>query len=116
MTVSAGLLFVFAFGVGLCANCLAVGHFRRMQREFHVVALAKLGNDHLDMLLSGTGEQKFFRLRIAPEAQREILFENPVNRDADAIFVRARLWFNCERDRRFGNARGRVEDRCVFIA
>ena len=81
-----------------------------------MVALAKLGNDDLDMLLSGAREQKFFRLRIAPEAQRKILFENAVNCDANAIFIRARFWFDCERDRGFGNARGRVKDRCVFIA
>ena len=55
-------------------------------------------------------------MRVASKTQREILFENPVNRDADAVFVRARLRFNRKRDGGLGDARGWIEDRCAFIA
>ena len=55
-------------------------------------------------------EQKFLRLRVACEAQREIFFENAVNGDADAVFVGARFRFDGESDGRLGNTRGRIED------
>src|SRR6202030_3823846 len=56
LTVAAGLLFVFAFGVGAPADRFAVSDFRRLQREVHVVTLVQLGHHHLYVLLAGTGE------------------------------------------------------------
>ena len=79
LPVPAGLLLVLAFGVGLAANRFAVGNFRRMQSQVHVIALAKLRDHHFDVLLAGAGKQEFLRLRIAAETQRQILLENPVD-------------------------------------
>ena len=40
LAVAAGLLFVFAFGVGFGANGFAVSDLRRMDDQFHVITLA----------------------------------------------------------------------------
>ena len=62
------------------------------------------------MLLSRPGEQEFAGLRIAIEAQCLVLFQNPVDGVAHAIFVVARLGFDGEGDRGFGNLDRRVGD------
>ena len=110
------LLLVLAFRVGLAANRFAVGNFRRMQRQLHVIALAQLRHHHFDVLLPRAAQQKFLRLRIARKTQRQILFQNFVNRHADAVFVRARLRFDRKRDRRLRNARRRIKNRRVLVA
>ncbi len=107
---------VFAFRVGLGANRFAVGNFRRMNHQFHVIPLAQLRHHDFDVLLPGAAEQKFLGLRIAPKAQRQILFQDSVNRDADAVFVRARFRFHRKCNRRFRNPRRRAEDRRVLVA
>ena len=40
LAMAAGLFFVFAFGVGFGANGFAISDFRRMDHQFHVIALA----------------------------------------------------------------------------
>src|ERR1700731_3812683 len=63
LPVSAGLLFVFAFGVGSAANGFAVSDFGRLQRQVHVIALMQFRDHHFYVLLPGTRQQKFLRLR-----------------------------------------------------
>ena len=116
LPVPAGLLLVLALGVGLAANRLAIGHLGRLERQVHVVALVQLGDDHLDVLLPRAGQQKFLGLRVARETQRRILFQNPVNRRADAVLVGARLGLDGERDGRLGNVRRRIMNRRGLVA
>jgi hypothetical protein len=113
--MAARLLFVFAFGVRLPANRFAVGDLGRFQSHFHVVALSQFCDHDLDMLLPGAGEQEFFRLRVAPEAQGEILLENSVDGHADAVFVGPRFRLDRKSDGRFGNARRRIKDRSALV-
>ena len=113
--MAAGLLFVFAFGVGFAANGFAVGDFGRMHDQFDVVALAELGDDDFDVLLPGAAEQKFLGLRIAGEAQGQIFLQNFVNGETDAVFIGAGFGFDGESDGGFGNARGRMKDRSALV-
>jgi hypothetical protein len=61
--------------------------------------------------LSRTRKQELFRLRIAAEVKRRIFFENLVQRDADLLFVLARLRLNRKGNRRFGILDRVVNDR-----
>ena len=67
LAVPAGLFFVLAFDVSLAANGFSVRNFGRLQGEVNVIALVELGDDDLDMLLAGAGEQELLGLRIAHE-------------------------------------------------
>ena len=87
-----------------------------MQRQLHVIALAQLRNHHFDVLLPRAAQQKFLRLRIARKAQRQVLFENLVDGDADAILVRARLRLDGESDRGLRNPRARVIDSGALLS
>ena len=80
------------------------GNLRRVQRHVDAVALLQPADDDFDVLLPGAGQQEFFRLRIAIEAQRLILFENLVDRVAHPVFVVARLGGDGIRDRRLGQS------------
>ena len=111
LAVAARLFFVLAFGVSLAANRFAVGNLGRLQREIDIVALLKLGNDDLDVLLAGAGKQEFFRLRVARKTQRAVFFENFVNGHADLVFVRAALGLNGKSDGRLRQACRRVINR-----
>src|SRR5262249_10159418 len=115
LAVPAGLFLVLAFGVGLTADGFAVGHFGRLQREVHVVALLELGDDHLDVLLAGTGEQKLFGLRIARIAECGVLFQYFVNPYANLVFIGARLRLNRKGDGWLRQTRGGIENRRSFI-
>ena len=116
LAVPAGLFLVLAFGVGLAADRFAVGHLGRVQRQVHVVALVQLGDDHFDVLLARARQQKFLGLRVARKTQRRVLFQNSVNRRADAVFIRARLGLDRERDGRLGNMRQRIVNRRGLVA
>src|SRR5579862_3234548 len=116
LPVATGLFLVLAFRVGLGANGFAIGHLGRVQGELDVIALAELGHDDFDVLLAGTGEQKFLGLRIAAEVQGRVFFENFVDGDADAVFVGASLGLDGKGDRRLGNTRARVVNHRRFVA
>ena len=68
------------------------------------------------MHLARAGQQKFLCLRVTSERQRGIFFQNFVDRDADLLFVLARLWFDRECDRGFGILNRIVNDRMRFVA
>ena len=116
LPVPAGLLLVFAFGVGLAADGLAVGNLGRLQSQLHVVAFAKLGHHDFDVLLARAGKQEFLGLRIAAEAQREVLFQYFVDGRADAVFVRSRFGLDGKGYGGLGNARRRIVDGRVLVA
>jgi len=63
--VPAGLFFVLAFDIGFAADGFAVRDFGRLQSKVDVIPLVELGDDDFDVLLAGTGEQEFLRLRVA---------------------------------------------------
>ncbi len=102
LSVPAGLFLMLAFGVGFPADGFAVRHFGRLQREIDVVALVELGHDDFDVLLAGTGEEKFLGLRIARKAQRGVLFQDFVDGDADFVFIGAAFRFNRKSNGGFG--------------
>src|SRR5208282_2271198 len=116
LAVPAGLLLVFALGVGLAADGFTIGNLGRLQREIDVVALLQLGHNNLNVLLAVSGEQKFLGLRIAGESQRGVFFHNFVNGNADLIFIGAGLGLDRKGDGRFRKLRRLVENGSVFVA
>ena len=108
LAVAAGLLLVAALHVGLAANGLAIGNFRRVQLDIHAVALLQAADDHFDVLLAAAGEQKFLGLRIAIEAQRLIFFEDALDGVAQAVFILAALGRDRKRDRRLRQLHRRI--------
>jgi hypothetical protein len=87
--VAARLLLVLALDVGFAANGFAVRDFGWFESEVDMVALVELGDDDLDVLLAGPGQEKFLGLRIARKAERGIFLQDFMNRDADLVFVSA---------------------------
>ena len=83
------------------ANSFAIGDFWSFQIHFRVVSLLHLGNDYLNVLLAGPGDQEFFRLRVAEEAQHRIFFHELVNADTQFVLVSAGLRLDRKRDGRF---------------
>ena len=67
----------------------------RLNRPKH---LNRLQADDLDVLLARAGKEKFFRLRIARETQGSVFFENPVDGDADLVFIGTGFWLDRECD------------------
>ena len=100
----------------LRANRFAVGNFGRMDHQIDVIALAELGDHDFHVLLAGTAEQELLGLRIATEAQCEVLFEDLVNGDADAVFVGAGLGLDGKGDRRLGNVAPADRKRLAFLS
>ena len=81
-----------------------------------MVTLAQFCDDYFDMLLPRAAQQEFFCLRIARKTQGEIFLQNLVDGDAYAVFVGARLRFDCEGNRRLGNPRARIKNRRVLVS
>ena len=99
--MTARLLLVPALHIGLAADSLAVRNLGRLQIDFGVVALLEFRDDHFDVLLAGSGNQEFFGLRIAEEAQHGVFFHQFVDAGPELVFVGAALGLDRERDRRF---------------
>ena len=78
--------------------------------DVHAVALLQPADDDFDVLLAAAGQQELLGLRVAVEAQRLVLFENPVDGVAHAVFVVARLGFDGEGDGGLGQLDRRIGD------
>ena len=109
LAVAAGLFLVLAFGVGFAADGFAIRNLGRLQREVDVVSLLQLRHNDFHVLLAVAGQQEFLGLWIAQETQRRIFLHDFVNGHADFVFIRARLRFDREGDRRLGQLRGLVD-------
>ena len=107
LPMSAGLLLVPALHVGGAADGLAVGDLGRLEGDIHAVPSLQTADGDFDMLLSGSRHQKLLGLRIAVEAQREVLFEEFMERVTHAVFVTAALRLDGERDGGFRHFHGR---------
>ncbi len=112
----AGLLFVAALHVGFAANGLAVRNLRRFQNHFGVIALLHLRDHDFDVLLAGSGNEEFFGLRIAEEAQHGIFFHQFVDARAQLVFVGAALGLDGESDRRLGQLHPRILNGRALVA
>ena len=64
-----GLLLVPPLNIRGSTDCFAIGDLGRFQRDIHAIPALQSADRDFDMLLPGSGNQKFFRLRIAIEAQ-----------------------------------------------
>src|SRR5258707_5707507 len=106
LTVAAGLFFMLAFDVGFAADGFAVRDFGRLQSEIDVIALVELGDDNFNVLLAGTGEEKFLGLRITRKAERGIFLQDFMNGDADLVFISAGFRLDGKGDGRLGKLRG----------
>ena len=91
LAVAAGLLFVAAVGLGLAADGFAIGNLGRFERDFGVVALFEAADDGLDVRLAGAGDEEFVGLRIAEEADEQVLFHELVDGGRELVFVGAGL-------------------------
>src|SRR5215831_1200787 len=96
----ASLLLMTTLHVGAAANGLAIGHFRRLQVHFGVIALLELRNRDLDMLLAGARDQELLGLVIAEKAKHGIFFHQLVDARAKLIFITPALRLDGEGDRR----------------
>ena len=91
LAVAAALLFVASVSLGLAADGFAIGDLGRFQRDFGVVALLEPRNDGFDMRLAGAGDEELIGLRIAEEADKQVLFHELVDGGGQLVFVGARL-------------------------
>src|SRR4051794_33692808 len=87
LTVASSLLFVPALDLGGSANGFTVWDLRRLQLDIHSVPLLQPADDNLQMLLAGSRQEEFVRLRVTIEAQRRVLFEDSCNRRTHSVFV-----------------------------
>src|SRR5208337_435251 len=116
LAVPAGLFFVLALGVGFAADGFTIGNLRRLEGEIDVVALLKLGDNDLNVLLAVSGEEKFLGLRITGETQRGVFFHDFMNGDAYFVFIGAGLGLDRKGDGRFRKLRRLVVNGSVFVA
>ena len=91
LAVAAGLLFVAALRFGFAADGFAIGNLGRLERDFSVVALFEAADDGLDVRLARAGDEEFVGLRVAEEADEQILFHELVNGGRELVFVGAGL-------------------------
>ncbi len=91
LAVTAGLLFVAAVRFGLAADGFEVGNLGRLERDFSVVALFEAADDGLDVRLACAGDEKFVGLRIAEEADEQVLFHELVDGGSELVLVGAGL-------------------------
>ena len=103
----AGLLLVPSLRLGLAANGFAIRHLGRLQRHLGVIALLQPRHNRLDVRLSRAGNQKLVRLRIAKEADQQILFHQLVNRRRQLVLIRAALRLDGVGHRRLGQTAAR---------
>ena len=89
--MTAGLLFVPALRFGLAANGFEVGNLGRFERDFGVVALFEAADDGLDVRLACAGDEELVGLRIAEEADEQVLFHELVDGGRELVLVGARL-------------------------
>ena len=91
LAVAAGLLFVASRRLDLGADGFAVGDLGRLEGDFGVVALFEAADDGLDVRLAGAGDEELVGLRIAEEADEQVLFHELVNGGGELVFVGAGL-------------------------
>ena len=91
LAVAAGLLLVAALGLGLGADGFAIGHLGRLEGDFGVVALFEAADDGLDVRLAGAGDEELVGLRIAEEADEQVLFHELVDGGGELVLVGAGL-------------------------
>ena len=84
------------------------GTFGSFQHDFGVIALLQLCDDDFDVLLSGAGDQKFLRLRIAEETKHRIFFHELVQAGSELVFIGATLGFNSKCDGGLGKFHTRI--------
>ena len=108
LAVAAGLLFVAALGLGLGANGFAVGDLGRLERDFGVIALFEAADDGLDVRLAGAGDEELVGLRVAEEADEQVLFHELVDGGRELVFVGAGLGLDGVGHGRLGQ-RGEVD-------
>ena len=91
LAVAAGLLLVPALGFSFAADGFAVGNLGRLERDFSVVALFEAADDGLDVRLARAGDEEFVGLRVAEEADEQILFHELVDGGRELVLVGAGL-------------------------
>ena len=91
LAVAAGLLLVAALRFSLAANGFAVGNLGRFERDFSVVALFEAADDGFNVRLAGAGDEEFVGLRVAEEADEQILFHELVDGGRELVLVGAGL-------------------------
>ena len=75
----------------LDADGFAVGDLGGLEVDFGVVALFEAADDGFDVGLAGAGDEEFVGLRIAEEADEQVLFHEFVNGGGQLVFVGAGL-------------------------
>src|SRR5581483_8336658 len=91
LAVPARLLLMPPLRIRLAANGLAVGNFRRLQRDLGVITLLEAAYDGLDVGLACAGNEELVGLRIAEEADKQILFHELVDGGCELVLVGAAL-------------------------
>jgi len=91
LAVAAGLLFVASRRLDLGADGLTIGHLGGLEGDLGVVALFEAADDGLDVRLAGAGDEEFVGLRIAEEANEQVLFHELVDGGGELVLVGAAL-------------------------
>ena len=91
LAVAAGLLFVAAVRLGFGADGFEVGNLGRLERDLGVIALFEAADDGLDVRLACAGDQELVGLRVAEEADEQVLFHELVDGGRELVFVGAAL-------------------------
>ena len=105
-----------AVGLCLAANGFAVGHLGRLQCDFSVVTLFEAVDDGFNMRLPRAGNQEFVSLRVAEEANEQVLFHELVNCGSKLVFVGTGFGLDGVGHGRLGHRGKRDLDLGAFLA
>ena len=105
LAVAAGLLLVASLRLGLGADGFAIGHLGGLEGDFGVVALFEAADDGLDVRLARAGDEELVGLRVAEEADEQVLFHELVDGGGELVFVGAGLGLDGVGHGRLGKGR-----------
>ena len=116
LTLTAGLLDVFAFGNGLLANGFAIGDLRTADIGLHVIFAQHAVNDDFQVQFAHAGDQCLAGIRLGGNAERGIFLRQALHSDAELVLVRLGFRLDSDGNNRRGKLDGFQNDGLVFVA
>ena len=86
LAAAAGLLLVTAVSLYLLLDLLPVGDLRRIQHGVHAEAALQLGDQHVQLLIAGAGDDLLLGLGVVGQGEGGIFLVQTVQAGADLVF------------------------------
>ena len=91
LAAAAGLLLVTAVSLYLLLDLLPVGDLRRIQHGVHAEAALQLGDQHVQLLIAGAGDDLLLGLGVVGQGEGGIFLVQTVQAGADLVFLTLHL-------------------------